>query len=119
MSFINEEQKHFGTLNKEPAFTFNTYVQELLLFINYCGHSDFSYAAEYRTCQYADINYSVVPCRADGARACYVVAAVVGSRQFVAENSFAQLDKRVKRVTRCIHFLLFNRAVGSAIKLAV
>jgi len=45
-------------------------VQELLLLINYCGHSDFSYAAEYRACQYDDINYSKIPRRADGARAC-------------------------------------------------
>jgi len=55
-------------LNKVPAFTYNTYVQELLLLINYCGH--FSYTAEYRACQYADINYSEAPCRADGAKAC-------------------------------------------------
>jgi len=81
-------------------------VQELLLLINYCRHSDFSYAAEYRACQYADINYSKIPRRADGAKACTLLQQQ-WKGQFVAENSFAKLDiERVKKVTRCIHFII-------------
>lgn len=44
------------------------------------------------------------------------------SEQFVAENSFAGLDiKWVERVTRCIHFLIFNNRDRreSAIRLAM